>query len=126
MICSTQGSCKCRSYGYTFAGCISKRVAEKIRVPKSTTVIRLVESYRNETGRICHRTILNVGFLDDELTPEQLNLIARTLSDMYQCKQSIFPQNDPLISKWVAELWGKIVGVKGAWILPLITLIIEW
>jgi hypothetical protein len=53
-----------------------------------------------------------VGFLDDELTPEQLNLIARTLTDMYQRKQSIFPQNDPLISKWVAELWGKIVGGK--------------
>lgn len=79
---------------------------------KYDSYYRLVESYRNETGRICHRTILNVGFLDDELTPEQLNLIARTLSDMYQCKQSIFPQNDPLISKWVAELWGKIVGGK--------------
>ncbi len=79
---------------------------------KYDSYYRLVESYRNETGRICHRTILNVGFLDDELTPEQLNLIARTLTDMYQRKQSIFPQNDPLISKWVAELWGKIVGGK--------------
>jgi len=79
---------------------------------KYDSYYRLVESYRNETGRICHRTILNVGFLDDELTPEQLNLIARTLTDMYQSKQSIFPQTDPLISKWVAELWGKIVGGK--------------
>ena len=79
---------------------------------KYDSYYRLVESYRNETGRICHRTILNVGFLDDELTPEQLNLIARTLTDMYQQKQSIFPQTDPLISKWVAELWGKIVGGK--------------
>lgn len=79
---------------------------------KYDSYYRLVESYRNETGRICHRTILNVGFLDDELTPEQLNIIARTLTDMYQQKQSIFPQTDPLISKWVAELWGKIVGGK--------------
>ena len=79
---------------------------------KYDSYYRLVESYRNETGRICHRTILNVGFLDDELTPEQLNVIARTLTDMYQQKQSIFPQNDPLISKWIAELWGKIVGGK--------------
>lgn len=79
---------------------------------KYDSYYRLVESYRNETGRICHRTILNVGFLDDKLTPEQLNLIARTLTDMYQHKQSIFPQTDPLISKWVAELWGKIVGGK--------------
>ncbi len=79
---------------------------------KYDSYYRLVESYRNETGRICHRTILNVGYLDDELTPEQLNVIARTLTDMYQRKQSIFPQNDPLISKWIAELWGKIVGGK--------------
>ena len=79
---------------------------------KYDSYYRLVESYRNETGRICHRTILNVGFLDDELTPEQLNLIARTLTDMYQHKQSVFPQTDPIISKWVAELWGKIVGGK--------------
>lgn len=79
---------------------------------KYDSYYRLVESYRNETGRICHRTILNVGFLDDELTPEQLNVIARTLTDMYQRKQSIFTQIDPLISKWIAELWGKIVGGK--------------
>ena len=79
---------------------------------KYDSYYRLVESYRNETGRICHRTILNVGFLDDELTPEQLNLIARTLTDMYQRKQSIFPQTDSLITKWVTELWGKIVGGK--------------
>jgi Transposase DDE domain len=79
---------------------------------KYDSYYRLVESYRNETGRICHRTILNVGFLEDELTPEQLNLIARTLTDMYQQKQSIFPQNDPLITKWITVLWGKIVGGK--------------
>jgi hypothetical protein len=79
---------------------------------KYDSYYRLVESYRNETGRICHRTILNVGFLDDDLTSEQLNVIARTLTDMYQRKQSIFPQTDPLISKWVTELWGKIVGGK--------------
>lgn len=79
---------------------------------KYDSYYRLVESYRNETGRICHRTILNVGFLDDELTPDQLNLIARTLTDMYQRKQSIFPQTDSLITKWVTELWCKIVGGK--------------
>ncbi len=45
---------------------------------KYDSYYRLVESYRNETVRVCHRTILIVGFLDDELTPEQLNLIART------------------------------------------------
>lgn len=79
---------------------------------KYDSYYRLVESYRNATGRICHRTILNVGFLDDELTADQLNLISRTLTDMYQRRQSLFPHNDALISKWVTELWTKIVGGK--------------
>ena len=79
---------------------------------KYDSYYRLVESYRNETGRVCHRTILNVGFLDDELTAEQLNTISRTLTDKYQHKQSIFPQTDPLINKWVDELWNRIVAGK--------------
>ena len=37
---------------------------------------RLVESYRNESGRVCHQTILNIGFLED-LVPEQLNKIQK-------------------------------------------------
>ena len=41
---------------------------------------RLVESYRNGWGRICHRTILNVGYVD-ELTADQLNLIQRILTE---------------------------------------------
>ncbi len=73
---------------------------------------RLVESYRNATGRVCHRTILNVGFLEDELTPEQLNIIARSLTDIYEKKQSIFEQSDPLIQKWVTLLWSRIVEGK--------------
>jgi transposase len=79
---------------------------------KYDSYYRLVESYRNETGRICHRTVLNVGFIGDELTPEQLNKIARTLTDMYQRKQSIFADVDPLVSKWVAELWRRIIAGK--------------
>jgi len=79
---------------------------------KYDSYYRLVESYRNETGRVCHRTILNVGFLDDELTAEQLNTISRTLTDKYQHKQSIFPQTDPLINQWVDELWNRIVAGK--------------
>ncbi|MCX6327514.1 MAG: hypothetical protein NT144_12830 [Bacteroidia bacterium] len=34
---------------------------------------RLVESYRNHRDRVCHRTILNVVYLD-ELSTDQLNL----------------------------------------------------
>jgi hypothetical protein len=77
---------------------------------KYDSYYRLVESYRNELGRVCHRTILNVGFLEEELTPEQLNVIARTLTDLYQKRQTLFPQTDPKITKWVTDLWSRIVG----------------
>ncbi len=40
---------------------------------------RLVESYRNSCDRVCHRTILNAGYLD-ELTADQLNLIQKILT----------------------------------------------
>lgn len=40
---------------------------------------RLVESYRNQDDRVCHRTILNAGYLDD-LTTDQLNLIQKILT----------------------------------------------
>jgi transposase len=73
---------------------------------------RLVESYRNETGSVCHRTILNVGFLGDIATPEQLNHVSRTLTDRYQRKQSLFSQADSVINNLVEDLWGKIVSEK--------------
>ena len=40
---------------------------------------RLVESYRNHCDRVCHRTILNAGYLDG-LTTDQLNLIQKILT----------------------------------------------
>lgn len=41
---------------------------------------RLVESYRNNNDRICHRTILNVGFLDG-VPGEKLNVIQKILTE---------------------------------------------
>lgn len=70
---------------------------------------RLVESYRNRDGRVCHRTILNIGFLEDSLEPEQLNMIGRALTDMYEGKTSLFDLEDPLVQKWTTKWWNKIV-----------------
>lgn len=70
---------------------------------------RLVESYRNAESRVCHRTILSVGFLDAELTIDQVNLISRTLTDKYQHKVFLFLMNDPLVVHSVEDLWKRIV-----------------
>jgi len=41
---------------------------------------RLVESYRNETDRVCHRTLLNAGFLKNSIN----NQVRRILCKRYQ------------------------------------------
>lgn len=71
-----------------------------------------MESYRNAAGRVCHRTVLNVGFLTEQLTAEQLNLIARILTDMYQKRAGLFPNTDPIIKRWVNDLWQRIVSLQ--------------
>lgn len=73
---------------------------------------RLVESYRNETGRVCHRTILNLGFIDDQYTPEQLNQVAKILTERYQRKQSLFTTEDETVATFAEHLWERIVNEK--------------
>lgn len=73
---------------------------------------RLVESYRNADNRICHRTILNIGFMEDA-TPEQLNKIQKRLTEKYENKQSLFEQQeDPVVKKYVEDLWQRIIASK--------------
>ena len=45
---------------------------------------RLVESYRDETGRVCHRTLLNVGFLCGLVNADELNQVRRIICKRYQ------------------------------------------
>ena len=59
---------------------------------QSDEYYRLVESYRNAEAKVCHRTILNIGFIDDDYSPEQLNQTARILTDRYEQKQSCLNQ----------------------------------
>ena len=74
---------------------------------------RLVESYRNADNRVCHRTILNVGFMEG-VTADQLNKIQKQLTERYERKQTLFEQeqDDPIVKKYVEELWQRIVASK--------------
>lgn len=69
---------------------------------------RLVESYRNEEDRVCHRTILNVGFMDDT-DVQQRNKIQRHLTDRYERKQSLFAEPDPVVIHYISVLWLRIL-----------------
>ena len=73
---------------------------------------RLVESYRNAQGRVCHRTIVNIGYTDDKYSPEQLNQTARILTDRYSQKQRLFDPTDPVVIELTETLWKRIVEDK--------------
>jgi hypothetical protein len=68
---------------------------------------RLVESYRNEYDRICHRTLLNVGFVD--IGPEKLNAIKTILNDRLNRRSSIFDEQDPQVLTLADEYWQQLV-----------------
>lgn len=73
---------------------------------------RLVESYRNADGRPCHRTILNIGFIADDFTPEQLNEVSRFLNDRHRHAQSLLEPTDPNVRAFAESLWQRIVAEK--------------
>jgi len=76
---------------------------------------RLVESYRNHRDRVCHRTILNAGYLD-ELNTDQLNLIQKILT----AKVSGFDKAlfelpytaDQTLLDYVEEFYNRMVNEK--------------
>jgi transposase len=79
---------------------------------QSDAYYRLVESYRNAEGRVCHRTILNIGFIDDDYSAEQLNQTARILTDRYEHKQSLFEPTDTAVRDLAETLWNRIIKDK--------------
>ena len=72
---------------------------------------RLVESYRNAENRVCHRTILNVGFID-HLPAEHLNKIQKHLTQRAEGKISLFEEQDIEVLKYTEVLWDKIISEK--------------
>ena len=79
---------------------------------QSDAYYRLVESYRNAEGRVCHRTILNIGFIDDDYTADQLNQTATILNNRYEQKQSLFEPTDPAVIELADTLWQRIIKDK--------------
>ena len=68
---------------------------------------RLVESYRNVFGKVCHRTLLNVGFIDYEI--ETLNNVKQILQNRIERKESLFEITDELARKWADIYWDKLL-----------------
>jgi len=50
---------------------------------------RLVESYRNENDRVCHKTLLNISFWADA-TREQKDRVVDHLNERYKNESALF------------------------------------
>ena len=76
---------------------------------------RLVESYRNHCDRVCHRTILNAGYLD-ELNTGQLNLIQKILTaKVANHENPLFelPYTDDItVARYVEVFYQRMVAQK--------------
>jgi hypothetical protein len=74
---------------------------------QTESYFRLVESYRNEFGRVCHRTLLNIGFIDYEI--ETLNTVRQILQNKIDRKTSLFEITDEIALKWATIYWDKLI-----------------
>ncbi|MEO8147303.1 MAG: transposase, partial [Bacteroidia bacterium] len=75
------------------------------------TYYRLVESYRNIEGRVCHRTLLNVGFLE-QVSVDQLNKIQSYLNARYKKQETLFEEADTVVKTMTEQLWQRLVNEK--------------
>lgn len=68
---------------------------------------RLVESYRNMSGRVCHRTLLNIVFLSYGV--EKLNNIRRLLTDRFNRTKNVFEEGDEETVRRADTYWQQLV-----------------
>ena len=68
---------------------------------------RIVESHRNEYGRIYHTTLLNIGFIEFEV--EKLNIIKNILNNRLNRTESIFEETDFEALELADYYWEKLI-----------------
>jgi hypothetical protein len=85
---------------------------------KTEGYYRLVESYRNVKGHVYHKTLLNVGFIDNVVDIEQLNQVRRILCNRYEealGQPKLFEINSdnlPIVNQLVEDYWGRLLNEK--------------
>jgi len=72
---------------------------------------RLVESYRNETDRVCHRTLLNIGFWPDATTAQKVKVID-LLNSRYKNERALFEEQDQAVLEWVNLFCNQMIEKK--------------
>jgi hypothetical protein len=70
-----------------------------------------VESYRNFEDRICHRTMLNIGFMPMLTKPQFLDIQAR-LTNFANGKADIFDSADSIVNEYVSKFFNEMLRLK--------------
>ena len=71
----------------------------------------MVESYRNESDRVCHKTPLNIGFWADATT-EQKDKVIDHLDERYKNELALFEEIDLQVEEWVNRFWNEMIAKK--------------
>ena len=69
---------------------------------------RIVESYRNEQDRVCHKTLLNIGFWT-EATLEQKGRVIDGLNLRYKNELALFEEKDEQVLAWINQFWNEMI-----------------
>ncbi len=72
---------------------------------------RMVESYRNEQGRVCHKTLLNIGFWE-EASRDQKTKVSLLLTSKYRGEMPLFTETDERVLSWVSQFWDEMIAKK--------------
>ena len=72
---------------------------------------QLVESYRNEFDRVCHKRLLNIGFGADA-TRVQKDKVVDYLNERYKNELGLFEETDKQVVEWVNRFWKEMIAKK--------------
>ena len=72
---------------------------------------RIVESYRNEHDRVCHKTLLNIGFWPDATLEQKVSVI-ELLNAKYENELLLFDERDAQVIEWVKLFWNQMIEKK--------------
>ena len=69
---------------------------------------RIVESYRNEQDRVCHKTLLNIGFWT-EASLEQKCRVIEGLNLRYKNELALFEEKDEQVLALINQFWNEMI-----------------
>jgi hypothetical protein len=112
MVCSTQGGVRIPTAIFSFVPMYLKAsFRHNPAINDIAAYYRLVESYRNEFDRVCHKTLLNIGFWTDATNFQKVKVVDH-LNERYKNELALFEETDEQVVEWVNRFWKEMIAKK--------------